>query len=91
MAIKSKFWCTIPKPENIGAAPQCRTNGQSMDLQTVLCLKFLLQKPMNGKNWYLILVPFLQILADVKYTQLVLRFNSSKDGAGDIIVMDNLD
>ncbi|MBK7635887.1 MAG: hypothetical protein IPJ13_17600 [Saprospiraceae bacterium] len=30
-----------------------------------------------------------EIPADTKYTQLVLRFNDSKDGAGDVVYVDN--
>ena len=78
------------KPENIGAALNVELewsiNGPANGVG-------VLKVPVTKANeWEELVFDFSTISAipaDVKYTQLVLRFNSSKDGAGDVIYVDN--
>jgi hypothetical protein len=87
---KIKVFAYNPKPENIGKTVNLELEGS-------------INGPKNGDG--ILKVPFTKsgeweelvfdfstitkIPADTKYTQLVLRFNDSKDGAGDVIYVDN--
>lgn len=87
---KIKVFAYNPKPENVG---------KSLNVE----LEWSIDGPKNGVGvlkvpftksgeWEELVFDFTKIAAipaDVKYTQLVLRFNDTTNGAGDVVYVDN--